>query len=356
MADTMRAFVFMGNKEVGIVEKPVPEPGAHDAIVKTTMASICVSDPHAVDAGLLDMFGRAGATLGHEGLGIVHRVGGEVKHLKEGDRVLVSATTPCWKCENCLRGYSAHCGGHHSGGFKFTTQQDGTIADYFRVNEAEANLARIPEAVPDEAAIFASETMPVGFKGAEEANIPLGGTVAVFAQGPIGLMATAAARLLGAGLIIAVESDSKRRTLAKFFGADVVIDFTKTDPVEEIIRLTGDGVDSAIEALGNQSTFESCVNVTRPGGTISVVGWFVEGDYIKIPRVAFGLGIGDKKIVGSFAPGGSELLVRLLRLIQHGRIDPRPLGTHRFTFEEAATAWSMLAAKEDGILKPVIVF
>jgi threonine dehydrogenase-like Zn-dependent dehydrogenase len=356
MADTMRAFVYMGNKQVGIVEKPIPEPGAHDAVVKTTMASICISDPHAVDAGLLDMFGRAGATLGHEGLGIVHRLGSEVKGLKEGDRVLVSATTPCWRCENCLRGYSAHCGGHHSGGFKFTTQLDGTIADYFRVTEAEANLARIPEEVPDDAALFASETMPVGFKGAEEANIPLGGTVAVFAQGPIGLMATAAARLLGAGLVIAVESDPKRQSLAKSFGADVVIDFTKSDPVEEIIRLTGDGVDSAVEALGTQGTFESCVKVTRPGGTVSIVGWFTDDDYIKIPRVAFGLGIGDKKIVGSFAPGGAELMTRLLRLIQNGRVDPRPLGTHRFAFEEAAVAWSMLAAKEDGIIKPVIAF
>jgi threonine dehydrogenase-like Zn-dependent dehydrogenase len=348
MAETMRAFAFLGGKEVGIVEKPIPRPGPRDAVIKTAMASICISDPHAVGSGLLDMYGRAGATLGHEGVGSIYEAGSDVRDLKPGDRVAVSATTPCWHC--------AHCGGHHGGGFKFTTEQDGTVADYFLVTEAEANLARIPNEVTDDAAIFASETMPVGFKGAEKASIPLGGTVAVFAQGPIGLMATAAARLLGAGLIIAVESDPKRQALAKFYGADVVIDFTKDDPIDEIARLTGDGVDSAIEALGSQETFESCVRVTRPGATVSVAGWFLQGDYIKIPRVAFGLGIGDKKIVGSFAPGGMELLKRILRLIQNGRIDPRPLGSHRFSMDEVSTAWAMLAAKEDGILKPLIAF
>lgn len=359
MVPTMRAFVVLPGRKVGVVEKPIPEPGPDDAIVKTTAASVCISDPHAVETGFLEASGRVGTTLGHEAVGIVHRMGSQVRGLHEGDRVAVTATTPCFRCENCLRGVTSHCGGYIGGGFKFIMQKDGTLAEYFHVNAAESNLARIPEGVSDEAAIFASETMPVGFKGAEQAGIPLGGTVAVFAQGPIGLMATAASRLLGAGLVIAVETDVKRQALSRTYGADIVVDFATADPVEEIMRITGgEGVDSCIEALGRQITFENCVKVTRPGGTISVVGWFLEGDhdYIGIPRAEWGYGIGDKEITSSFAPGGSELAKRLLRLIETGRIDPTPLASHRFTFEKIETAFRMVGAKEDGMLKPFITF
>lgn len=136
--------------------------------------------------------------------------------------------------------------------------------------------------------------------GAERANISLDGAVAVFAEGPIGLMATVDARLLGVGLIIVVESMPGRQQPAKQFGADVVADYTKRDPVEEILRLTGNqGVDSAIECLGAQVTFETCVKATRPGGTISVAGYYGDGDYVKIPRLTWGMSLSDR-IIKSF--------------------------------------------------------
>jgi threonine dehydrogenase-like Zn-dependent dehydrogenase len=359
VTETMKAFVVLPGRKVGVVDKPVPQAGPDDAIVRTTAASVCISDPHAVETGFLEHAGRVGTTLGHEGIGIIHRVGEQVRGLKEGDRVAVAATTPCFRCENCLRGFTSHCSGQIGGGFKFIMQKDGTLAEYFHVNAAESNLALVPDEVSDQAAIFASETMPVGFKGAEKADIPFGGTVAIFAQGPIGLMATAASRLRGAGLIIAVESDRKRQELARFYGADAIVDFTTTDPVEEIMRITGGvGVDSSIEALGQQVTFENCIKVTRPGGTISVVGWFLEGDnpYIGIPRADWGFGIADKKINSSFAPGGAELLKRLLRLIATGRVDPSSLASHRFDFDQIEIAFDMVGSKKDGMLKPLIVF
>ena len=138
-----------------------------------------------------------------------------------------------------------------AGGMAVCQYQRCVFAPYFHVNNAAANLAPIPEAVPDEAAVYTSDMMSTGFIGAEHAHIPIGGTVAIFAQGPVGLMATVGARLLGAGLVIAVENMPGRQELAKHFGADVVVNFEDQDPVEAIMELThGQGVDAAIEALG----------------------------------------------------------------------------------------------------------
>jgi len=354
MSKMMNAFVMKAIGKVGFTEKPVPEdPGPTGAIIKTTKALVCTSDTHTVSGAIGD---RKDLTLGHEAVGIVYKLGSEVKVAKEGDRVAVNAITPCYKCENCLRGYTSQCT-QMLGGWKFANIKDGVFAEYFHVNDAEANLAPIPDSVPDEAAVYTSDMMSTGFMGAEHACISLGGTVAIFAQGPVGLMSTVGARLLGAGLIIAVDSVPKRMELARRFGADTVVDFAQVDPVEEILRLTdGKGVDSAIEALGAQETFEACVKATRPGGTISVVGYFGKGDYVKIPRLEWGVGMSDKTIRTGLCPGGKERMKRLLRLLETGRVDPTPLTTHRFKFQELERAFHMMETKEDEIIKPLIIF
>jgi threonine dehydrogenase-like Zn-dependent dehydrogenase len=350
----MRAFVMKGIGEVGFVEKPVPQdPGVNDAIVKTTKALICTSDTHTVAGAIGD---RKNLTLGHEAVGIVYKLGREVTGIREGDRVAVNAITPCYKCENCLRGFPSQCM-QMLGGWKFANIKDGVFAEYFRVNDAQANLAPIPASVPDEAAVYTCDMMSTGFIGAEHAAIPIGGTVAIFAQGPVGLMATKGARLLGAGLVVAVETIPRRKELAKRFGADVVVDFREQDPVRAILDLTnGQGVDSAIEALGSPVAFEACVKVTRPGGTISNIGYHGEGEYLRLPRIEWGVGMGDKTIRTALCPGGRERMLRLLRLLENGRVDPTPLTTHRFRFEELETAFQMMRTKEDGMIKPLISF
>lgn len=354
MQKTMQAFVMKRIGEVGLMEKPVPEdPGTGGAIVKTTRALVCTSDTHTVGGGIGD---RENLTLGHEAVGVVHKLGREVKGLKEGDRVAVNAITPCHRCDNCLRGFSSQCG-EMLGGWKFANIKDGVFAEYFHVNDAEANLAPIPDTVADESAVYTTDMMSTGFIGAEKARIPIGGTVAVFAQGPVGLMATAGARLMGAGLVIAVESVPKRQELARHFGADRVVDFSKQDPVQAILDLTGgQGVDSAIEALGAQETFEGCINATRPGGTIAVIGYFGQGDYVKIPRLGWGMGMGDKTIQTALCPGGKERMQRLLRLIETKRIDPTPMTTHVFAFEQIERAFAIMSSKEDNVIKPLVTF
>jgi threonine dehydrogenase-like Zn-dependent dehydrogenase len=353
-ARTMKAFVMHGIGKVGFMQKPLLEdPGVNGAIIRTTNALICTSDSHTVSGAIGD---RKDLTLGHEAVGIVYKLGSEVRGVKEGDRVAVNAITPCYKCDNCLRGFTSQCT-QMLGGWKFANVKDGVFAEYFHVNDAEANLALIPRSVPDEKAVYTSDMMSTGFIGAEHANIPIGGTVAVFGQGPVGLMATVGARLLGAGLIFAVEAVPKRKELATHFGADEVVDFHLNDPVQTILDLTnGQGVDSAIEALGSQATFEACIEVTRPGGTISNIGYHGHGDFLRIPRAAWGVGMGDKTIRTALCPGGKERMQRLLRLLEMGRVDPTPLTTHTFRFDHLDKAFQMMSTKADGIIKPLIVF
>jgi threonine dehydrogenase-like Zn-dependent dehydrogenase len=349
----MKAFVMQEIGRVAVVEKPIPEPGPNDAIVRTTAALICTSDSHTVRGAIGD---RHGLTLGHESVGVVHRLGSAVEGFRVGDRVAVNAITPCYVCENCLRGFPSQCT-QSLGGWKFANIKDGALAEYFHVNQAAANLAPIPASVPDEKAVYACDMMSTGFMGAEHAAIPLGGSVAVFAAGPVGLMAIQGSKLLGAGQVIAVENVPRRQALARHFGADEVVDFSKGDPVPQILSLThGTGVDSAIEALGAEETFMNCVRATRPGGTISNVGYHGQGDYVRIPRMDWGVGMNDKTIRTGLCPGGRERMSRLLRFLESGRVDPTPMTTHRFPFSRIEQAFGMMDRKEDGIIKPLIQF
>jgi len=169
MTATMKAFVMKKVGEVGLMEKPVPmDPGPTGAIVKTTRALVCTSDTHTVGGAIGD---KKDLTLGHEAVGIVHKLGKEVKGVQEGDRVAVNAITPCYRCDNCLRGFTSQCG-DMLGGWKFANIKDGVFAEYFHVNDAEANLAPIPDAVPDESAVYATDMMSTGLTGRRRLTSP----------------------------------------------------------------------------------------------------------------------------------------------------------------------------------------
>ncbi len=337
--------------EVGFMEKPIPEAGPNDAVIRTTTALVCTSDVHTVKGAIGE---KTNMTLGHEAVGIVEKVGGAVEKFKAGDRVVVNAITPCYKCHNCQRGFTSQCT-EALGGWKFANIKDGSFAEYFHVNDADVNLTIIPDDVSDEAACYTTDMMSTGFKGAENADIILGGSAVVFGLGPVGQMAAVCARLLGAGLVIGVDNIPQRLELAKEYGADVVINYNEVNAVEEIMKLTnGEGVDSAMEAVGAQKPLENCIEATRPGGTISNIGYHGEGEYLQIPRLAWGVGMAEKTIKTLLCPGGSERMTRLLKLIQNKRVDPTKLTTHTFNFDELEKAFWMMDSKEDNILKPLI--
>jgi threonine dehydrogenase-like Zn-dependent dehydrogenase len=349
----MKAFVMKEIGRVGFVDKPVPRPGPNDAVVQTTRALICTSDSHTVGGGIGP---RQDLTLGHEAVGIVNEVGSEVKVFRPGDRVVVGAITPDWGDPAAQGGYSSQSGAA-LGGWKFSNSKDGVFAEYFHVNEADANMARIPDSVPDEMAVYCADMLSTGFMGAENGNIPIGGTVAVLAQGPVGLMATAGARLRGAGLIMGVESVPARQKLARAYGADEIVDFAAEDVVERVLELThGEGVDTAIEALGADVTFQAAVKVTKPGGTVSSTGYFGEGEFVRIPRIEWGVGMADKTIATGLCPGGRLRMDRLLRLLEAKRLDPTLMTTHTFAFDDMERAFEVSDKKLDDVIKPLIVF
>ena len=353
--DTMKAFVFKQVGEVDVVNKPIPEPGPNEAVVRTTTAMVCTTDVHNV-RGAIPV--KPNVTLGHEAVGVVHALGSAVEGFFGGERVAVAGVTPCFQCDYCQRGFSTQCQGKMLGGAKFTVHGDGNMAQYFLVNDAQANLAPIPDGLSDHQAVYATDMLSTGFVGAEHAELEFGETVAIFAQGAVGLSATIGCRVLGAGLIIAVESQPERQELARTFGADVTVDHTQGDPIEQILELTdGEGVDAAIEALGSPKTWDAAIRVTKPGGRISNLGYHGEvPEPLKIPLEPFGMGMADKQIYGGLNRGGSERMRRIFRLMETGKVDPTPMTTHEFGFDEIERAFKMMESKEDGIIKPLIHF
>jgi threonine dehydrogenase-like Zn-dependent dehydrogenase len=221
------------------------------------------------------------------------------------------------------------------------------------VPDAQANLAPVPDGLTDEQVLMCPDIMSTGFKGAENANIRIGDVVVVFAQGPIGLCATAGARLLGAALIIGVDGNDHRLGIAKQLGADVTLNFNHCDVIAEVMKLTGGrGADSAIEALGTQATFESALRVLKPGGTLSSLG--VYSSDLSIPIGAFAAGLGDHTIRTALCPGGKERMRRLMRVIESGRLDLGLLVTHRYKLDDIVAAYEMFSHQRDGVLKVAI--
>lgn len=343
---TMKALVFRGTNQIALEQVPVPKPGPGEAVIRVTMTTICGTDLHILKG---EYPVKPGLTIGHEPVGVIHELGVGVTGYKVGDRVLVGAITPCGQCNDCLRGNLSQCGGP-IGGWRFGNTINGAQAEYMLVPFAQANLAKIPDDLRDEQVVLLSDIASTGISAAESANMQIGDTVAVFAQGPIGLCATAGAKLRGASLIIAVESDPVRAKMSKKMGADLVLNHQEQDAVAEIKRLTGGkGVDVAIEALGTQQTFESALSALRAGGSLSSLG--VYSGKLSVPLGPFAAGLGDHKIITTLCPGGKERMRRLMELVRHGKLDLVPLLTHWYTLDRITEAYQLFGGRRDGVIK-----
>lgn len=355
MAESMRAAVFEGRERIVLRERPLPACGPSDAIVKVTLTTICGTDVHIWRGEYPVEHGRI---VGHEPVGVIHALGEAVEGYEIGERVLVGAITPCGTCFYCQSNCESQCSGYADrwemiGAWRLGNSIDGVQAEYFRVPYAQANLAKIPDDLSDEQCVLLADIASTGISAAERANVEIGQTVAVFAQGPIGLCATAGARLKGASLVIAVDGIAGRLELARRMGADEVIDYTQEDPVAAIKRLTeGRGVDVAIEALGRQETFHACLEATRPGGIVSSLG--VYSGKLDVPLESYVYGIGEKQILSTLCPGGKERMRRLMELVRQGRLDLGPLITHRFSLDEIEEAYPLFANQEDGVVKVAV--
>jgi len=351
--DKMRANVFHGTDDIRVEEIEKPRAGVGEAVIRVTLTTICGTDLHIVRG---EYPVAPGLVIGHEPVGVVEELGEGVNGYQIGDRVLVGAITPCGQCRACLSGHASQCGhgeGYEAlGGWRFGHTINGAQAEYLRVPYAQANLAKIPDDLTDEQVVLLADIASTGFGGAEAAGIKIGDAVVVFAQGPIGLCATAGAKLLGASFIIGVDGDDHRLAMSKRMGADVTLDYRGVDVVAEVKRLTGGGADVAIEALGTKQTFESALRSLRPAGTLSSLG--VYSGKLEIPYDAFAAGIGDYKIVTTLCPGGKERMRRLMEVVRNGRVDLRPLLTHSFSLDQIGEAYDVFGERRDGVMKVAI--
>src|SRR6187431_2465560 len=229
---TMRANVFRGPNKIGIEEVPRPSAGAGEAVIGITLTTICGTDLHILRG---EYPVKSGLVIGHEPVGVIEELGAGVSGYKVGDRVLVGAITPCGQCRGCLSGHLSQCGhgeGYEAiGGWRFGNTINGAQAEYLLVPNAQANLAKIPDELTDEQVVLLSDIASTGFGGAESGGIRIGDSVVVFAQGPIGLCATAGARMIGATTVIGVDGDDARLAMSRHMGADVTFDFRHCDPV-----------------------------------------------------------------------------------------------------------------------------
>jgi threonine dehydrogenase-like Zn-dependent dehydrogenase len=363
MPATMKAAVFVEPGRIELTDKPIPAVGPNDALVRITTTTICGTDVHILKG---EYPVAKGLTVGHEPVGVIEKLGSAVVGYREGQRVIAGAICPNFNSYAAQDGAPSQdgsylvsqglCGCHGykaTAGWRFGNLIDGTQAEYVLVPDAQANLAPIPDGLTDEQVLMCPDIMSTGFKGAENANIRIGDTVVVFAQGPIGLCATAGARLLGATTIIAVDGNDHRLGIARQLGADVTLNFTQCDVVDEVMKLTGGrGADASIEALGLQTTFASALRVLKPGGTLSSLGVYSED--LTIPLSAFAAGLGDHQIRTALCPGGKERMRRLMNVLAANRLDLGLLVTHQYPLDDIVAAYDLFAHQRDGVLKVAV--
>lgn len=350
----MKGYAMLEIGKTGWIEKERPACGPTDAIIRPLALSPCTSDIHTVWEGALGQ--RHNMILGHEGCGVVEEVGSLVKDFKPGDRIMVAAITPDWFSLEAQAGYPMHSGGMLAG-WKFSNFKDGVFGEFFHVNDADANLAHLPDSISPAEACMLSDMVPTGFHGVELADVQFGDTVLVIGIGPVGLMAVAGANLRGASRILCVGTRPNCCDVARQYGASDFISYKEGPIDQQVLELTnGKGVDRVVIAGGGVETFEPAVKALKPGGKIGNVNYLGEGTYVTIPRLEWGVGMGHKQINGGLMPGGRLRLEKLGALVASGRLDVSLMLTHRFTgFEHVEDALMLMKEKPKDLIKPVVV-
>jgi len=388
----MKALCWYGHGDVRVDVVPDAKiKDSTDVVIKITSSGICGSDLHLLDGFMPTM--ERGDILGHEPMGIVVEVGGDVKKLKEGDRVVVPFTISCGDCFFCKKELYALCDrsnpnaalaakamghspaalfgySHMLGGFA------GGQAEYLRVPYADVGPLKIESDLPDEKVLFLSDIFPTGYMAAENAGIEPGDTVAIWGCGPVGQFAIQSAWMMKAERVIAIDSVPERLAMARKFGRAETIDFTVGDVYEQLQSWTkGRGPDRCIDAVGCEAhsggsvdgimdTVKAAVNLTtdrahvlrqaihccRKGGSISV-----PGAYFGVPdKIPFGAFMGKGLTMKSGQTHMQRYMKPLLKKIESGEIDPSFVITHHVGLDDAPEAYKTFRDKKDGCVKVVI--
>jgi len=327
----MKALVYVKPGQSALQDRPVPDLKAPtDAIVKIEKTTICGTDLHILKGDVPTC--APGRILGHEGVGVVTKVGPGVTVFQPGHRVLVSCITACGRCEYCRRGMYSHC---TTGGWILGNEIDGTQAEYVRIPHADTSLYPIPPGADEEALVMLSDILPTGFEcGVLNGRVQPGSTVAIVGAGPIGLAALLTAQFYSPAEIVMIDPDENRLEVAKRFGASATVHATGGAAAETLMKLTGGrGVDTAIEAVGVPASFITCEEIVAPGGTIANVG--VHGVKVDLHLEQ----LWSRNITITTRLVDTVTTPMLLRTVQSKKLDPKRLITHRFTLDQVMAAY-----------------
>ena len=392
----MKAVVWHGTEDVRVDE--VPDPVLQrptDAIVRITSSAICGSDLHLYK--VLSMYMEEGDILGHEPMGVVEEVGSEVTQIKPGDRVVMPFNIACGHCFMCDRNLHSQCettqvreqgkGAALFGYTKLYGQVAGGQAEYLRVPQAQFGPIKVPDGPADERFLYLSDVIPTAWQAVKYADVPRGGTLAVYGLGPIGQFCVRVAKHLGVERVIAVDLVPERIELARQFGAEIVEWNDDSDPSLEIIDMTeGRGADAVIDAVGTEahgapvqeaiqtlasrtpsaiatklmekvgsdrtSVLHAAVSTVRRGGTISIIGVY-GGAVTPMPM----MDLFDKQIQLRMGQANVKAWIDEIMPLLTDDSDPlstESFATHRIPIDEAPEAYEMFQQKEDGAIKIVI--
>lgn len=327
----MKALVYQGPGKKALEDRPMPEiSAASDAVVRVTRTTICGTDLHILKGDVPTC--TPGRILGHEGVGVVEKVGAGVSTFKPGDHVIISCISACGRCEYCRKGMYSHC---TTGGWILGNSIDGTQAEYVRIPHAETSLYHIPEGADEEALVMLSDILPTGFEcGVLNGKVEPGSTVAIVGAGPIGTAALLTAQFYSPAEIIMIDLDDNRLATAKTFGATQTINSADGKTAAAVMALTGGrGVDTAIEAVGIPATFLLCEEIVAPGGTIANVGVHGVKVDLHLERLwSHNITITTRLVDTVTTP-------MLLKTVQSKKIDPTKLITHRFKLANILDAY-----------------
>jgi threonine dehydrogenase-like Zn-dependent dehydrogenase len=384
----MHALTYHGSYDVRVDTVPDPilqEPD--DVVLKITATAICGSDLHLYRGKMPEL--KDGDILGHEFMGVVVDAGSEVTVLQKGDRVVVPFVIACGECFFCEKQLFSACETTNpdrgaimnkknvrSGAalFGYTHLYGGVPggqAEYVRVPKANVGPIKVPQTLADEQVLFLSDILPTGYQAVLNADIGPGSSVAIFGAGPVGLMAAACARMLGAEKIFMVDHHPYRLEFARETYGVFPINFDEVDPAEVIIDNTSfRGVDAAIDAIGFEAkgsaletvmtnlklegssgvALRQCIAAVRRGGTVSVPG--VYAGFIH------GFLFGDAFEKGLIFKMGQthvqRFLPELLNHIESGKLHPDVIISHRMPLAQAAAAYKIFDKKEDDCRKVVL--
>ncbi len=345
----MKAVVYQKEGVLALEERPVPVlQKSTDAIVKVSMAAICSSDLH-IKRGAVPR-AKPGTILGHEIIGVIDEIGSDVKGLKKGDRVTVNCETFCGECYFCKREYVNNCSAP-GGGWTLGCSADGGQAEYVRVPFAGNCLNKIPDSVSDDAALLVGDVLSTGYWAAQISELHPAETIAIIGAGPTGLSTAMCTKLYSPACTVMIDISQERLEFAREHGlADVIVN-PKTEDAEKIIKdLTdGRGADRVFEVAGGRDTFEMAWKIARCSGIVCIVAMYEEPQTLPLHEMY------GKNLV--FKTGGvhASCCGEILKLIEGGKIDVRPLITHRFSLEDVMEGYRIFEAQEDGVIKVAVI-